>query len=241
MALEMELDYRLRWLDFDRFGRIQPVAVLDLCQDIATLHAERMGIGRDTMLEKGVFWAVIRTKYEIVRAPQYFQAVRVRTWPHSPSRFSFQRDFAITDEDGQLLIKATMEWVLMDLETRKFAKITDHYDELGELSEERMFDARLRKVASFDEGNQPVCTMQPGFSDIDLNGHVNNARYPRFTVDALNLGPDRAIRSFQIDYRHEVLPSATLAMHTLVEDDHALSKGVLEDGTVGFACAIELV
>ena len=45
MGLEMELDYRLRWLDFDRYGRLQPVTVLDICQDMATLQAEDMGIG----------------------------------------------------------------------------------------------------------------------------------------------------------------------------------------------------
>ena len=27
MSLELELDYRLRWLDFDRSGRINPVHI----------------------------------------------------------------------------------------------------------------------------------------------------------------------------------------------------------------------
>ena len=77
-------------------------------------------------------------------------------------------------------------------------------------------------------------------TDIDLNGHVNNARYPRFVIDALNPGDEGSVRSFQIDYRHEVMPGAPLAVHTLVEDGRVLSKGVREDGNVAFACAIEL-
>ena len=239
--MEMELDYRLRWLDFDRFGRIQPVAVLDMCQDVATLHAERMGIGRDKMIESGVFWAVIRAKYEVVRSPEHFQVVRVKTWPHSPSRFSFQRDFLITDAaSGETLIKATNEWVLVDLETRKFAKMQEHYDGPDDFSNERLFEGRLRKIASFEEGNRPVHTVTPAFSDIDLNGHVNNARYPEFVVDALSPDESCAIHAMQIDYRQEVLPGAPLAMHTLMEDERALLKGVREDGEIAFACDIEL-
>ena len=118
MPLSKELDYRLRYLDFDRYGRIQPTAVLDLLQDVATVHAEEIGIGRDAMVARGVFWAVVRLKYEIVRDPEYFSVVRVRTWPHTLTNFSFLRDFSICGENGELLIKASSEWVLMDVETR---------------------------------------------------------------------------------------------------------------------------
>ena len=55
MALGMDRDYRLRWMDFDQYGRLQPFALLDMCQDVATLQAEEMGIGHDEMLARGVF------------------------------------------------------------------------------------------------------------------------------------------------------------------------------------------
>ena len=109
----LSLDYRLRWMDFDRYGRIKPFAVLDLFQDVATLQADNQGIGYEDMLAKGVFWVVIRSKFEIVRQPERHSTVTVRTWPHSPSRFSFLRDFSMRDEEGALLIKATSEWVFM--------------------------------------------------------------------------------------------------------------------------------
>ena len=240
MALELELDYRLRWLDFDRYGRIHPVTVLDLCQDVATLHANQMGIGRDEMLEQGVFWALIRMKYEMVRAPEHFQTLRVRACPHTPSNFSFLRDFAIQDEKGDTLIKASSEWVLMDVATRKFAKMKSHYNGPNDFSDERAFDKKPRKIAQFEEGNLPAYTITPAYSDIDVNGHVNNARYLRFVIDALNPGEQGSIRTLQIDYRHEVLPDAPLTVHTLVEESRVLSKGVREDGEIAFMCAMEI-
>ena len=240
MSLELELDYRLRWLDFDRSGRISPVTVLDMCQDVATLHAEQMGIGRDDMLRQGVFWAIVRMKYEVVKAPEHFHMVHMRAWPHSPSSFSFQRDFMVSDEGGNTLVKATSEWVLMSVETRKFAKMKDYYHGSNDFSDERAFPAKPRKIGRFDEENRPVYTVVPAYSDIDVNGHVNNARYLRFVLDALNPGEEGAIRTLQIDYRYEVLPDEPLHIHSFVENETALCKGVNQDGEVAFVCAMEL-
>lgn len=240
MPLGMELDYRLRWMDFDQHGRVQPVALLDIFQDVATVQAEDMGIGRSGMLEKGVFWAVVRSKFEIVKPPSHFQVVTVRTWPHTPTRFSFLRDFMMCDASGDLLVKAATEWVLMDIASRKFVSVKDYYDGPEDFDEARAFDRKPRKIADFAEGNRPVHTVVPSYSDIDLNGHVNNARYANYVIDALNPGEQGAVKTFQLDYRHEVLPGVPLAMHTLVEEGRVLSKGVNPAGETAFACAIEL-
>lgn len=241
MPLGLSLDYRLRWMDFDRYGRIQPFAVLDIFQDLATVQAEDMGIGRDDMMAKGVFWAVVRSKFEIVKPPSHYQVVTARTWPHTPTRFSFLRDFSMRDESGDLLVKATTEWVLMDIETRKFGSVKDYYDGPEDFDEARSFEKKPRKIADFEEGNRPVCTVVPSYSDIDANGHVNNARYASYVVDALDPGAEGSIKTFQLDYRHEVLPGVPLTVHTLVEDGRVLSKGVNPDGQIAFACAIDLV
>lgn len=240
MALGMEIDYRLRWMDFDRYGRLQPAAVLDMFQDVATIHAEDMGIGRDAMLPHGVFWAVVRLKLEIVKEPAHFQTVTVRTWPHTPTRFSFLRDFTMYDEAGDLLVKAMNEWVLMDVESRKFVSVKDYYDGSDDFDEARVFERKPRKIADFEQGNRPQVVVVPRCSDIDVNGHVNNARYANYVIDALNPGEADVIKTLQIDYRHEVLPNAPLTMHTFVEDGLVLSKGVGEDGVTSFASKIEL-
>lgn len=240
MALELTADYRLRWMDFDRYARMQPAAILDIFQDLATLHAEVMDIGRSRMIKDGVFWVVVRSKMEIVNEPKHFQVVHVRTWPHSLSRFSFIRDFAMYDEEGVLLVKATQEWVLMDEKTRKFASVKDYYTGPTDFCEDRAFEKRIRKAPDFEKGNRPTSTITPSYADIDLNGHVNNAVYADFVVNALNPGPEGAVKTLQIDYRHEALPDEPLTVHTFVEDDRVLLKGLNPAGEISFACAIEL-
>ena len=46
MTIAMERDYRLLWMHFDRYGRMQPAAILEIFQDLAIAHAEELGIGR---------------------------------------------------------------------------------------------------------------------------------------------------------------------------------------------------
>lgn len=239
MALESTRDYRLRWMDFDRYGHLQPAAVLDIFQDIATLHAEEIGIGRDSMLEQGVIWVVVRTKLEMVAEAEHFQVVTVRTWPHSLSKFSFIRDFTMHDEHGKLLAKASQEWVLMNVETRKFASPKDCYQGPVDFCEDRVFEKKARKTPAFEEGNQPVRTVAAAYSDIDVNGHVNNAMYANFVVNALQPDADFSLKTLQIDYRYEALPGQPLFIHTLVEEGRTLLKGLSEDGTVLFAALVE--
>ena len=104
---------------------------------------------------------------------------------------------------------------------------------------DRAFDGKIRKVPDFEEDNHPVYEVVPAYSDIDINGHVNNARYTNFVLDALNPGEEGSVKTLQIDYRHEALPGEPLAVHTRIEDDRALFKGVRPDGNSAFACAIE--
>lgn len=240
MGLELELDYRLRWMDFDRYGRMQPTAILDIFQDVATIHADQIGIGRDDMIAQGIFWAVVRTRYEIVQEPQHHQVVTARTWPHTPSRFSFLRDYTMSDQDGNLLVRASSEWVFMDIESRKFVTMKDHYHGPTDYNEDRVFERKPRKAPTFEEGNRPAFFVTPAYSDLDVNGHVNNAKYAGFVIDALAPGSGNRMKSMQIDYRQEVLPGSPLAVHTLVEDERILAKGVREDGLTAFTTLIEL-
>ena len=82
--------------------------------------------------------------------------------------------------------------------------------------------------------------MTPAYTDLDVNGHVNNAMYANFVVNALNPGPDGTLRTFQIDYRHEVVPDEPLELFLLEEGGLVRIKAVSPDGAIAFASAIEL-
>lgn len=240
MALEKTLEFRLRWFDFDRFGHIQPTTVLDLFQDLAIIHGQEMGIGWSAMQEKGVFWALVRLRYRVKREPDWGAVVTVRSWPHSPSKISFQRDYTIYDDQGEELIIGTSEWVLIDVESRRFARMADVYPTDADFIEERNFPDKPKKLKPLDVENLPPYQMEARFPDIDINGHVNNSRYPRFVLDAWNPAEPFAIREMQVDFRQEVPFGASLNVHSSLEGKTLAACGLLEDGAVAFNCSMEL-
>lgn len=235
---ELTLDYRLRWMDFDRYGSLRPAAALDIFQDVATVQASTMDLGYEAMASQGVFWALVRQKYEVVKNPDPHQKILVRTWPYNPSRFAFLRDYTIADEEGNPLVKATSEWMLMDIVERKLAKVSDYFTGDYAYAEDRNFPEKLKKIPWPGGVQGATYSVVPSFEDIDVNGHVNNSCYPTYVMDAINPGPEKRLKTFQIDYRREALQGEPLEI-TLVETaDVTFAQGLSADGEIIFITAM---
>ncbi len=235
LIVDLKVTVPLRVTDFDRYGRIKPSAVLELFQEAATVQANAMDIGRDAMERRGVFWAVIRTYYEVTRQPELYSTVQIRTWPHSPSRFSFQRDYIISSLDDEELVRGTSEWVLMSPETRQFVSLADVYEPPENLLDERCFERKPRKIRDFETGDAMPYVIIPPYTSADINGHVNNSVYADYPFDAINPGKEHNVKNFQIDFRHEVRTGQPLSIYTKRDEDMIITKGVDESGETVFA------
>ena len=237
---DYEMCIPLRTTDFDRFTELKPSAVLQLFQEAATRQAEEMGIGFGKMFDKGVLWAVIRTRYDVLEQPRLYDEILVRTWPHDPSKFSFLRDYTIKDSNGNLLVKGTSEWVLMSREDRSFVSLLSVYNDNPVYLEDRNYSKKPRKLRNFDHEGLEPCVICPPYSTVDLNGHVNNANYADLLLDAISPHEGHSVKSFQIDYRREVHEGEPLQIYTCKTEDGLEAKGLDAEGNVMFAAHIEV-
>lgn len=222
--------------NFDQNKRLLPSAILDLFQVVAAEHSNLLGCGIDDLYGKNILWALLRTKYEVYCQPKMFQRVVLKTWPLSPSRVSFQREYIMEDSLGNVLIKGTSEWVVINASTRKIVSAMGIYPEGMEHLKDKNFENKLSKVPDFLEENEGYLVI-PGYSQLDMNGHVNNTKYANYAIDAIN--PEREqIIGFQIDYRHEVQLNERISVFTKTIDKNILVKGCDCDGNIKFACLI---
>ena len=240
MSIEKEHIIKLRLTDFTRYGHLSPTAVLDIFQDLATEHSIDMGMGIDELMERGLIWVVVRQKLEFRPniACKPHQQVRVRTWPHDPTRLNIQRDYALYNLEGDLLVKGTSEWLLLDMESKKFASVIENYPGELDFCEDRAFEGKLKKIKDFD-AEEPTCTVTPQFSDVDFNQHINNARYLNFVMNAIPQAPDRPLRSLQIDYRKELMPGETVSLFTAADEAGTHVKGINGEGKISFNCLLD--
>lgn len=239
MNVILEKDYYLRISDFDRYGKLKASSILDIFQDIASCHANELGIGFDAMIANKTIWVLSKVKFEVFKNPSLFETVHVKTWPLQPEKIIFTREYVISSANGDVIAKGTSEWVVIHSEKRRMVPPTDFFPIKEGFNEEKLFDGKIKKIPDFEVTDEAY-TLKTGFSDCDINGHVNNIRYASYVLDALNLTAESNIKLCQIDYTQEVVSGTTLYIHTKTEDNSIIAKGEDEDGKKKFACHIEL-
>ena len=114
-----EKEYTLRASDFDKYLRIKPSSVLELFQDAAGQHAEEIGVGYEEMAKRSYAWVLTKVKLKFVSNPKNYQNVIIKTWPISPDRLTYRREFIIEDDKGNRLVGGSSEWVVMHWKKRR--------------------------------------------------------------------------------------------------------------------------
>jgi len=167
--------YRVHTYEVDALGRMSLPVLGSLLQESASRHASHLGWGYDAMTRKNCIWVLTALKIELDRDPHWDETLIVQTWPSGKNRLYYFRDFSIKAPQGKCLGKATTNWIIIDVKTRRPAKpeIPESFD-YTELNS--VFKSQPRKWVLPDTLSS-VDSVQVKFDDLDINNHVNNIRY----------------------------------------------------------------
>lgn len=178
-------------------------ALMDLFQDIATLHAHEMGSGLEYLYSIDRAWIMSRWRVRLGTMPRCGDPVSVRTRAYACRRSLNRRAFELVDQDGAILAQADSLWTLIDTKTGGPVNATDIVapyltpgdgPELGELP---------RKVQLPEDA---VAGEAFSITDdlLDTNHHVNNVRSVALAMRFL---PETAtFTALAVDYHHPLLP-----------------------------------
>lgn len=234
--MQFTREYYLRASDFDKNERLTPRAILELFQDAAGGHAEEIGIGFHELLNRNLLWVITRTKFEVLKQIERYSTVKIKTWPLCPQRFIFRREYLIYNSKGEVAVKGSSDWMVINSETRSLTSGDNVFPENAEYITELSLDEKLRKIRDI-EGEVSEYSVIPQYSDIDLNCHVNNTRYADFAINAIN--PDnKAIKTFQIDYNKEVFEGEELKLTVTQSENICVVKGENIEGEKKFTCEV---
>jgi medium-chain acyl-[acyl-carrier-protein] hydrolase len=214
MDLIYKKQFRVEISDIDFKRRLKLSALFDFCQNIADLAADSLGFGIGTINERyGVAWIITRMRADVFRTPELYEELTAETWPIQHGRLTFERDFIIRDSTGAIVAAAVSSWVLIDTVTREIKKA----DFIGfnlSSDHERAIPCRLGKIKPDDE-TAPAYKKVIAYSDIDFNGHINNAKYIAYAMDCFDMAfhQNHEVRSLEIDYLNETLPGDVLVLN----------------------------
>ena len=174
--------YTVTPLHADCFGRCKPSSLLRFAQEAAEGHCLRLGADWNTMAQKNYFWAVIRQRMEITRLPATGETVTVKTWPMPTTRVAYPRATEGFDADGNSLFRILSVWVIMDMTTRAMILPGKSGVEVAGTC----FGTELKVPGGLPAAElERACCRSVCFSDLDINGHMNNTRYLDWLCDLL--------------------------------------------------------
>lgn len=106
--------------------------------------------------------------------------------------------------NGNLILKGTSEWVLIDAKKQRVAKITEKMkDEYGVVSE-AVFNEEINGKIIAPDDMEKVYEYKSTRRDIDANHHVNNVSYLDLAYDAFPEDVNIDFRSFEIYYKKQI-------------------------------------
>jgi acyl-ACP thioesterase len=219
-------DYKVNLNHVDFKGNMKLSSLFTYFQDIADLHSENLKMGRKVLYEQyGVIWVLVRMRVDIIKYPKWKDIITVETWPQEPGRIGFDRDFLIKDSEGNILVKSVSTWVVIDIESRKLRKTKSVFTGYPPVIEERAIDCKLGNLKAKGE-LEMAYKRTVRYSDIDVNGHLNNAKYLDFIMDSFTLEEHKGfdVKSIEMSYSNEALPGDTINIY---RDESQINSNIL--------------
>ncbi|MDR0293183.1 MAG: hypothetical protein LBH95_03410 [Oscillospiraceae bacterium] len=224
----------------DCFGFCMPGALQGFMQEVGNMHSERIGYARDD-LPQSVCWVLVKAFLRLERPVARREEITVTTWYRGSIGAQVYRDYDV-HSGGRRIGEAVTAWVTFDLEKQRILRP-------GIASAtELVYTPPEPKTLVLGKPGRPETVRAAGtrpvrYSDLDMNGHMNNVKYLDAICDVLRL-EERAgffLRSAEIHYTGQTLPGQTLTLETgEFPDGRHYVSGTDGSGKRTFEAVVEL-
>ena len=149
--------------------------------------------------------------------------VTLFTWHKGADGLFYLRDFYLQDPLGNRLVTATSSWVVIDERTRRLVRPEELQDLMGlDGKVDDAIEERAPKVA-MPRGMEPEAAGEHTvvYSDVDIIGHTNNARYMVWAMDCIDYetASSRRVRDVYINFNKETTPGSTVQLFRLKTEE----------------------
>ena len=197
--------------DYNKNGKLSYEAILQILENVAGNHSANSGDSIADANKNGIAWILTEWKVQIVRRPENGESLNITTWVRGKApAIAVYRDFLLTDENGNEVIRAEAKFALFDLSTSKLTRISEELLGSYQPEDKTVFEdtQRLRAPSEFTSETE----LKLRRSDIDFNGHVHNTRYVDLAMEAIpkELYSDDRFTEFHIMYHKPVLEDSVV-------------------------------
>ncbi|MFC2710702.1 acyl-ACP thioesterase domain-containing protein [Hoylesella oralis] len=170
----------------------------------ADFHSNDRGYGMSYLNPIHKTWVLSRLAIEMEEMPMAYDKFFVETWIESAMKYFTGRNFSILGTDERVYGYGRSVWAMIDTETRQPTDILSVRDGLIKEYIETEKDCPIRKSSrvKINEHTPLIRTISTGYSDVDINGHINSVKYIEHILDLWDIDWYREYRPqrFEIAY-----------------------------------------
>lgn len=213
MGLIGHYSFQMQPQDGDFTEHIFASSLGDYILQAAAKNADDNGFGVRELNRENYTWVLIRMAVEIIRMPTMYERISIKTWIESIRAATTTRNFAVYDEQNQIIAYSGTNWAMIDLTNRKPI-------DLGKLPTLTHYISGnpipISIVSKLPSVTSPLFTTRNvQYSDIDFNKHVNSMKYLQWILNEYSIDwySHHAIKRFDINFLHEATYGDQINIH----------------------------
>jgi len=210
--------------EVDFFNKLRIDSTFNYLQEAASNHAIHLGWGYIDLIKNELTWILSRIKLVVYEYKNLGDMIEIETFPKGIDNLFALRDFRLRDRNQKIFALATSAWLLINVNTLRPVKSEEFYNFINYISRdsESAINGTPGKI-NFPGKIETIYEHRIRYTDLDLNYHVNNAKYIEFILDCFDIQNfhDREISSIQVNFLGELKYG----------DKVKISKGIIKEKT----------
>ncbi|AEE17869.1 acyl-[acyl-carrier-protein] thioesterase [Treponema brennaborense] len=225
---------KLNFCQCDELHQLNLSELLLVTADSAIEDYHQRGFTYEYLNDHGVAILVSRVSFKIHSMPKSNDIITIKTWEEAPVGLQLARRYEITGVSGQSLVSGYSTWLVVNPELRRIMKPSQFTLRDEPTLKTEFCGLDCTKIA-VPEDMQLLDERTIRYTDIDANGHMNNARYGAYIIDCLPAEyQQKTLTDFRINYSHEARKGDTLRLFGKAEE--SAHKLIVVGKTDGGTC-----
>lgn len=225
----------------NQYGKASITALFNVMLEAAWAHAQIMDWGYDDLKNHNLFWVLSRFYLQVEKYPVWQDEITLNTWSAGTDGMYAYREYILEDSRGNIILKASSAWLILDMETRKIFRLSDYKTTFPKRIDPNA--CRNPKRIKPDSHTETLKYDPVLFSELDINKHFNSVKYVErvlddFGIDYLNRHEPAEL---EVNYLKEAIAGDSIAVtRTALNESETLNCLVRESDGVDL-CVMRIV
>ena len=224
----------------DAMHRLSFFELFRILSDAAVEDYNQRGMSWQMLYENNFGILLSRQSIRFHKMPMANQKITINTWEEKCQPLQFVRNFQIVDtETDEILVTGSSNWLLVNPNTHRILRLRD-FTIRPESTIQTEPDCIPTGKIAVPEDITLLCSRPIWYSDVDGNGHMNNARYGAFVIDALPAEYQKKdFTDLRINYSKEAMVGQEIQLYGKFEDEeHKILIVGKQQDQICFECEV---